>query len=601
MANIPISFLGLPPHVRARVYRFAGLTRGCPIDLVNESNRHDHLKRTPNSLTIGWELRRFHPMESPFITQTYSRPCLCPSLPYQLLRVCRAIYDEVLPILYSENVFKLILKCNESSPQFGTLLNLNGRAWASFRSLHVGLTAGRRSHFLADTSCPGKAHSAEACRACEPKVPSLLPGHGLGCGESAERVERNDGWDANDVENITQPLGHIPDPSSVDFAPWESSLDSDWVNANPPLDFPEEEIEQLDYGSSKGFLRIREWSALCHLMEHSIQPNKLSLSFNCHVSDLETAKAALKPLQRLPILTNCAIHLGYLDDGTLKDKARSEALRLCGLTNRPSMNGSFSDLPKELRLKFLAATDLVNVSRHSKIDIHDGRICSGNYTPVQCCMRCSDSLSICCCMRFSDAFSTQCACPSTPYSLFLVNRRMHDEAQEVFYTMNRFVCRGDFALTSRWILQLPAEARALMRNLNLTLNHQEILGIASADPNYQIAWQELVEVIGKNLAQEKLTLTLCANRRASDRHSLEEHNRPKFLQLKAAYGEMLRPVKRHFQRLKDFYLYLEGFEEHETGFEKKVMGKEYHSDKRGKPLASPDERQLLKWQDSESE
>ena len=489
-----------------------------------------------------------------------------------------------------------------SSPQFGTLVTLNGRAWASLRSLHVGLTAGRRSHNLDEMICLDSAHPSVDCWACMPRRASSFPGFGLSGGESAEIVEGNDEWAANDVENDTQPLGHIEDPSGGDLAIRESSLDSGWEAVSPPFDdFPDGEIEQLDYGSPKGSLRIREWSALCHLMEHSIQPNQLSFSFNCHVSDLETAKAALEPLQRLPILRNCAIHLGYLGNKTLKDKARSEALRLCGLTNRPSMRGSFFDLPKELRLKILAATDLVNVSRDSKIEFHDGRICGMNYTPVWCCMRCVDSLSICCCKHYCDAFSTRCVCPSNPNPLFLVNRGLYDEAQEVFYSMNQFVFRGDFTLTLHRILQLPAQARALIRNLNLTLNHQEVLGIANADPNYKTAWQELVEAIGNNLAQEKLTLSVCANRRASDRDYLEERNRPKFLQLKAAYGEMIRPIKRQLRRLKDFYLYLEGFEEHETGFEKKVMGKEYRSDKRGKPLASPDERTLGWWRESEAE
>ena len=178
---------------------------------------------------------------------------------------------------------------------------------------------------------------------------------------------------------------------------------------------------------------------------------------------------------------------------------------------------------------------------------------------------------------------------------------MHDEAHEVFYTKNQFTFRGDFALSSQTILRLPAKARALMRNVNLTLDHREVLSVGTAGHNFKIAWQELIDVISNNLIQDKLTLTVCANRKASDRDSLKEHNRPKFLKLRKVYEEVLRPIKQNLRLLKDFFLYLEGFEDHETEFEREIMGEQYRSDVRGKPLASPEERQLWWWQDSEAE
>ena len=130
-------FLELPPDVRAVIYRFAGLTRECPIDLATEGHRHKHLKRAQKSLATPWQMQCHYKMFKGHQTPSMFVECFCSPLPYQLLLVCRVVYNEALSILYSENAFKLVSKYDAYTPQFGPLMTLNAKAWASLQSLHA--------------------------------------------------------------------------------------------------------------------------------------------------------------------------------------------------------------------------------------------------------------------------------------------------------------------------------------------------------------------------------------------------------------------------------------------------------------------------------
>ena len=142
-------FLDLPVSIRRRVYILAGLARFCPIDLnLEEARRDKYHQEALSTRSVSQQTNLF-----PELCHYYERRilgnnlfsgddclnCICPPLPYQLLYVSHSISDEVSPILYSENAFRL-----SRSNQWGLkpLRNLNPKALASLTSLTIRLRSG---------------------------------------------------------------------------------------------------------------------------------------------------------------------------------------------------------------------------------------------------------------------------------------------------------------------------------------------------------------------------------------------------------------------------------------------------------------------------
>ncbi|KAI0514614.1 hypothetical protein F5B22DRAFT_610166 [Xylaria bambusicola] len=104
-SSCTLSFLDFPYHVRHRIYVLAGLVRFCPINLNQEGPRSRiciSINDEPSDYACFFESRKF-------LGRLYTIDCIpgcyCPPFPFALLCVSRAISEEALRILYSENSF----------------------------------------------------------------------------------------------------------------------------------------------------------------------------------------------------------------------------------------------------------------------------------------------------------------------------------------------------------------------------------------------------------------------------------------------------------------------------------------------------------------
>lgn len=131
--------LRLPLGVRIRIYRFCGLIRSCPIDLNLEGVRRQH---RATYFTKTFFCPEHHHCRYPaYSSLPPSLECFCPSMPLHLLLVSHAFYDELFPILFGENQFKVSWQKSDL-PDYHLywLRALSPKAWSFIKSLHIGLT-----------------------------------------------------------------------------------------------------------------------------------------------------------------------------------------------------------------------------------------------------------------------------------------------------------------------------------------------------------------------------------------------------------------------------------------------------------------------------
>ena len=73
--------------------------------------------------------------------------CFYPPPPRQLLYLCRQVYKEVMPLLYSQNQFRVSPRRSEiSGLHLNVLWTLSSEVWAHIKSLHIGMTEITPSH-----------------------------------------------------------------------------------------------------------------------------------------------------------------------------------------------------------------------------------------------------------------------------------------------------------------------------------------------------------------------------------------------------------------------------------------------------------------------
>ncbi|KAF2013432.1 hypothetical protein BU24DRAFT_424429 [Aaosphaeria arxii CBS 175.79] len=175
-------------------------------------------------------------------------------------------------------------------------------------------------------------------------------------------------------------------------------------------------------------------TTLSKLAEHG-NPSQLRLSVICDCADIPTAEFMVQPISpafKEKPLRECAIRLGQTPSEDLRkiaERASREA------TGRPT-RFRFTDLPEELQFRILEFTELV-----APCDIV---WCprSGLYGQVACCLSCTDALEACCCSQLHAGYSTTCTngnCWQFPHSIFLLNKKIYDDASRIFYRENHFV------------------------------------------------------------------------------------------------------------------------------------------------------------------
>ena len=140
MSSSTSPLLDLPISVRLCIYLFSGLVRPCPISLCTEGKMISPRK---NLILVGQSRRRpyqcIYKMKGSGERRRHSKKdidCYCLELPVALLRVCRAICLETLPLLYGKNKFKVL---GHTSSDLRILRTLSSVAIASMTSLLVRL------------------------------------------------------------------------------------------------------------------------------------------------------------------------------------------------------------------------------------------------------------------------------------------------------------------------------------------------------------------------------------------------------------------------------------------------------------------------------
>jgi hypothetical protein len=228
---------------------------------------------------------------------------------------------------------------------------------------------------------------------------------------------------------------------------------------------------------------LRDWqSAAAGLFSH-VAPGHLALSLVCdidphHPQALDMANSIVAPISRLPQrhLKECHIRLAKTPDSRLKQLAQDTVSHVCGIATPSSMPPSkattLATLPREIRTRILEYTDLVTPSREviwsrqdraymvllrarnpasTTAEHHSAKLFSCYQART---LAGEPPTSGCFCRRRHAAFSLTCNCWAPPGpGLFLVCRALYEDAQFVFFSMNRFILH-DYKPCTPWALPL---------------------------------------------------------------------------------------------------------------------------------------------------
>jgi hypothetical protein len=451
-----VTFLHLPFHIRRDIYLYAGLRSNTTIYLnymcsseetcIQEYDSHypeqwpteDEIAPDSQSLShfldgyLPWpsiHLDRHCACSDIRLSANWYNGCKCEPLPHQLLYVSKGIADEVFSIFYSENHFSVF---RDGLGGLSGLHSLANGALAKIRSLSICLN-------FFDGDIYGRQFGPDSWL-WSPYC------HALCFDSKRERLFRNS--------------------------------------------------KRHDEVSS-----IKEWQQLCQLLKVNIQPDRLKLSFICDSADLEIAEEVLRPFSQVPLLRECSIRLGLNYSRAASEN--SDALKLQNLarqtidkmTGRP-VPGTFrySNLPNEIQLQILAYTDLVtpydivwalntSAAHVIKSPFYEHRTFPHPDDPQgsTCCGQCSSTPQACSCWTRFAAFSSTCTCWQFPLSFFLINKKMKEQAEFLFYSKNHFFLlpmksnQSEKLEIWNFLTWIPGDGRKYLHSLtwNLTWNLED--------------------------------------------------------------------------------------------------------------------------------
>ena len=177
----PLSFTDLPRKIRIRIYTLSGLVRFCPIDLNKEGDRQKARLRVPRvrsqladrgfPLDTTWHCHYVRRKRGGGPPSKRGLECFCPALPLHLLFLCRSIHNEIVPILYGQNKFKLT---REGPGGLRLLRTLNPNALAAMTSLHISLNKLGENKALDRTALDGGPVIQDFALLCE-RMTQLIP------------------------------------------------------------------------------------------------------------------------------------------------------------------------------------------------------------------------------------------------------------------------------------------------------------------------------------------------------------------------------------------------------------------------------------------
>jgi len=183
---------------------------------------------------------------------------------------------------------------------------------------------------------------------------------------------------------------------------------------------------------------------LCAHLGRFLPARQLRFAFVCEVQDYDLATKLMEALLLLPHLQSCIITLSLAPDPQLRELAQGTQVRLMSpplARSRPQQHFRLRDLPREIELEILRSSDLVapfhiffnlkgnQPAKGAAHCIHDEPITRFESPPIMCC-----------CVYNAHSSSTwTCSHWHFPNSLFLVDRRMEQNARAVMYSENDWV------------------------------------------------------------------------------------------------------------------------------------------------------------------
>src|SRR3569833_1284121 len=337
---------------------------------------------------------------------------ICPRLPIGLLLVCIAIHNEAHAVFYGQNKFLLR---GHSASDLDSLACVSSSALAAMNSLVLRLNC---------WPCPN--------------------GHD------------DTGFRSTRVQGTT--------PTCVNCGTPFSRGDAAWTDANPTT-------REL----------IPEWESLCNRLSSSVSAGKLRLTLICDVQDLASGKRIVRPLLSLPTLAACTIRLGRRrDQYDLTALAQETSLRLTGPYAPPQPGFRFEALPYELRRRILEFTHLGPRTDYARplLRIEHGKLVLNNPVPIShpiCCFKCTETFADCCCPTIHASYAPKCTCRVLPMELFLVSKRMYQDAGGVFYSSTTFDFAQDLQETLAFLERLPRRALRLIRCFRISFPRDHML------------------------------------------------------------------------------------------------------------------------------
>lgn len=230
----------------------------------------------------------------------------------------------------------------------------------------------------------------------------------------------------------------------------------------------------------------------------AIIPAQLRLSLICDVADLDSGKAILEPLSRLPALKQCTIRSSQRPNYELNTLARNASAQTTHSFVQGPQPFPFEQLPRELRLHILGYTHLASHNSYHESDsllrIQEGKLVKANVGFVhqfnKCCRKCTETIIDCCCPSARAAHSTTCTCRHLPFELFFVNKEMCQDARAVLLHQNCFGFLQDPKKTIAFLSRFPARSLKYVQRIQFRFSRKEVSTWAQQD--YSHKWLTLV-------------------------------------------------------------------------------------------------------------
>lgn len=187
-----------------------------------------------------------------------------------------------------------------------------------------------------------------------------------------------------------------------------------------------------DVAAAKHFLPT--WENIVDVLEASQSSSQLELRVVCEVKDVETAEIVLRPLRRLR-LPRLEIRLSFGYNQELATIARRTVLEVTSHMPAASKPFRFLNLPTELRQHILSFTDLVTPFQEAQWNefFYHQIDADPNYGRKRHRDFCNKEGSV----------YPPCICFHSPLSMFLVCRKMLQDARHVFYANNRIIIMSE--------------------------------------------------------------------------------------------------------------------------------------------------------------